>query len=229
MKKITILFTLISLFFLFSISFSEVASAAGQAGVGVLNVPPEYRSVRVVQQDNNIRIYLTLSDYNSWEDLYEVNVILEYYGTEMATFNFKQYEDTTSFIKINEFSETSRENDLLQTEKLSYYSSNEKETVDDRCNLELLFVFRTTWFTNLKIISSDREGLTATTNIDYDTEEMMRSSNMIIIPGIDGPILVEISGLILNLIALFAGAAGLIYFAKKTGIIKVGAHEEPQQ
>jgi hypothetical protein len=228
MKKTTTLLTLMSLLFFSSLLFSKVATA-GQAGVGVLNVPPEYRSVRLVQQDNNIRIYLTLSDYNSWEDLYEVNIILEYYGTEMATFNFKQYEDTTSFIKTNEFSETSRENNLLQTEKLSYYSSNEKETVDDRCNLELLFVFRTTWFTNLKIIASDREGLTATTNIDYDTEEMMRSSNMIIIPGIDGPILVEISGLILNLISLFAGATGVIYFAKKTGIIKVGAHEEPQQ
>jgi len=228
MKKMFMLIFLTSTLLIFPIYFSTIATA-GQAGVGVLNVPPEYRNVRVLQQDNNIRIYLTISDYNSWEDLYEAKVILEYYGSEIATFTFKQYEDVTSFIKINEFSETSREKDLLQTEKLTYSHSDEKETVDDRCNFDLLFVFRTTWFTNLKIITSDREGLEATTNIDYDTEEMMRSSNMIMIPGIDGPILVEVSSLILNFIALIAGAAGVIYFAKKMNILWVGAHDKSQQ
>ena len=228
MKKTFMLMFLTSTLLIFPIYFSTTA-IAGQAGVGVLNVPPEYRSVRVVQQDNNIRVYLTISDYNSWEDLYEAKVILEYYGSEIATFTFKQYEDVTSFIKINEFSETSRENDLLQTEKLSYSHSDEKETVDDRCNFELLFVFRTTWFTDLKIVTSDREGLEATTNIDYDTEEMMRSSNMIMVPGIDGPILVEVSSLILNFIALIAGVAGVIYFAKKMNILWAGTYDKPQQ
>jgi len=228
MYKRFLLVIIISTTILFPFFFSTVASAS-QAGVGVLNVPPEYRRIRVVQQDNNIRVYLTLSDYNSWEDIYEANVILEYYGSETATFTFKQYEDTTSFVKINEFSETSRENDLLQNEKLSYSHSDKKETVDDRCNFDLLFVFRTTWFTHLKIVTYDREGLTATTHIDYDMEEMMRSSNMILIPGIDGPIPVEISSLILNLIALTAGAIGVIYFAKKMKIIRVATYEKAQQ
>lgn len=228
MYKRFLLVIITSIVLLFPFFFSTVASAS-QAGVGVLNVPPEYRRIRLVQQDNNIRVYLTLSDYNSWEDIYEVNVILEYYGSETAIFTFKQYEDATSFVKINEFSETSRENDLLQNEKLSYSHSDKKETVDDRCNFDLLFVFRTTWFTHLKIVTYDREGLTATTYIDYDVEEMMRSSNMILIPGIDGPIPVEISSLILNLIALTAGAIGVIYFAKKMKIIQVATYEKAQQ
>ena len=224
MKK-GFLLVVISVILLFSVFFSTNATA-GKAGVGVLNVPPEYSRTRVVQQDNNIRVYLTVSDYNSWEDIYKVTVSLDYYGSETATFTFKQYEDTTSYEKINEFSETSRENDLLQNEKCSYSHSDKKETVEDRCNFIIVFVFRTTWFTRLNILTYDREGLTATTHIDYDMEEMMRSSNMIMIPWLDGPILVEISSFILNLIALVVGAIGVIYFAKKMKIMRMVSYEK---
>lgn len=212
---------LISIILLFLFSFSTNANAGSKAGVGVLNVPPEYNIVRVVQQDNNLRFYLTISDYNSWEDIYEVNVILEYYGSEIARFTFNQYADVTSYQKINEFSETSKEENLLQVDKCSYSHSDKKETVEDRCNFDLLFVFRTTWFTHFKILTSDREGLTATTQVDYNAEDMMRSSNMIMIPGLDGPIPVEVSALVLNIIAIAAGAIGVLYLNKKWNILKM--------
>ena len=74
-----------------------------------MNVPPEFNNINVVQQDNNVRVYLTLSDYNSWEDIFDVNIILDYYGSEVARFTFNQYSVTTSYQKTNIFSETSKE------------------------------------------------------------------------------------------------------------------------
>ena len=218
MKKIMIL--ILALVLLFPFFFTINVKAASKAGVGVLNVPPEFNNINVVQQDNNIRIYLTLSDYNSWEDIFDVNIILDYYGSEVARFSFNQYSVTTSYQKTNIFSETSGEGNLLQKDKCSFSHSDQKETVEDRCNFELLFVFRTTWFTHFEIITTDREGATATTQVDYSAEDMMRSSNMIMIPGIDGPIPVEISGIILNIIALVGGVIGVYYISKKLNIIR---------
>ncbi|UCH71636.1 MAG: hypothetical protein JSW62_04355 [Thermoplasmatales archaeon] len=209
---------IISIIIMFSILFSVNVTAGSRAGVGVLNVKPEYNEVRVVQQDNTIRIYLTISDYNSWEDIYKVTVSLEYYDSEEASFTFKQYEDATSYVKINEFSEKYEEKKLLLEEKCTYSHSDKKETVEDRCNLDILLVFRTTWFTQLNIITYDREESTATVNIDYSSEETVRSNNAIMIPGLDGPIPVRISSLILDLTAIFAGLIGVLYYSKKIGI-----------
>ncbi len=126
---------------LLATSFSINANA-GEAGVGVLNVSPKFSEIRLVQQNNLIRAYITTSDYNSWGDIYDVKIILDSYGSEIATFTYKQYDDTDSFEKINEFSEESKENDLLLEEKCSASHSDNDETVEERCNLNLIFVFR---------------------------------------------------------------------------------------
>lgn len=202
-------------------AFLPIKASAGEAGVGVLNVPPEYSIIRLVQQDNFIRLYLTISDYNSWEDIYTVTVTLEDYGLETAEFLFKQYEDIISYKKINEFSEISKENNLLVKEKCSYSHSDEREAVTDRCNLEILFVFHKTWFTRLNIIVADIEGSTATTNIDYSAEETMRSGNIIMIPWLHEPIRIVIPPYLLNILALITGLIGTVFCVKKIKIIKI--------
>ncbi|UCD13148.1 MAG: hypothetical protein JSW60_06195 [Thermoplasmatales archaeon] len=204
--------------------FPIEARAGGQSAVGVLNVGPSQITTRIVPQDNTLRVYLVILDYNSWEDIFEVSVILEYYGKETATFTFRQYNDTTTYVKSNTFTETSTEGDLLSKEKSIFSHSDKKETVDDKCNLNLTFVFRITWFTHLKVIAKDRGGLEATTLVEYSTEDLMRSSNMIVIPWIDGPILVGISSLIINLLAIVIGAIGALYFAKKMNRIRLAKH-----
>ena len=204
--------------------FSVDVRAEGQSAVGVLNVGPSQITTRIVPQDNTIRVYLVILDYNSWEDIFEVSVILEYYGKETAMFTFSQYEDTATYVKSNTFTETSTEGDLLLKEKSTFSHSDKKETVDDKCNLNLLFVFRVTWFTHLKIVAKDRGGLEATTLVEYSTDDLMRSSNMIVIPWIDGPILVGISSLVINILAIVVGAIGALYFAKKMNIIWLGKY-----
>lgn len=193
--------------------FFSISASAGNAGVGVLNVSPKFGIIRVVQQDNFIRIYLNISDYNSWEDIYIVNVSLENYGTESAEFLFKQYSNTESYEKLNEFSEISGEKNLLVKEKCSFYHSAGTETVADRCNLELLFVFHTTGFTLLNILASDLEGLTTQAHIDYNADEAMRSIDVIIVPGLNIPIIIP--PYFLDLIAVILGIIGTIYFIKE--------------
>jgi hypothetical protein len=217
-KEGSLLLLAFSTLIISSLLFSNNVSAV-RSSVGVLNVKSEFSEVRIIHNNNEERVYLNVTDYNSNEDIFQVKIFLEYYGLETASFTYQQYADSASFVKTNTFSETSTEGDLLKEEQCSVSSSTKKEKVWQKCNLNLLFVFRTTWFTRIRIIASDRSGSTATTHVDYNTEEMMRSSNMIVIPGLDGPILVGISSFVLNLIAIVIGAAGAIYLAKKLNLI----------
>jgi len=197
-----------------------MAKAAGTgSSVGVLNVGVTTRVTRIEHINNEERFYLKLSDYNSVDDIYQVKIILEYYDLQTAVFTFKQFENPDSFVRINTFSEDSTEGNLLRKEACTYSLSSKKETVEEKCDMDILFVFQTTWFTRVIIEASDRAGLTTTTRVDYNTEEMMRSSNMIVIPGLDGPILVGVSSFIINFLAIVAGAAGAIYLAKKMNLI----------
>jgi hypothetical protein len=203
----------ISIIVLFFPLFSINASA-GKAGVGVLNVAPKFSEIRVVQLDSSFRIYITASDYNSWEDIYTVSVSLEDYGVQTAEFLFKQYEDETKYNKIDEFSENP-EDGLLVKERCSVQRSSETETVVDKCELDLIFVFDIVWFSQINIVISDREGGTATANIDYSAEDLMRSDTMIVIPSLPEPVSVTIPPYLLNLIAFFIAAIGTMKLAKR--------------
>ena len=221
MKKRGITHSLIiSIIFILFI-LSSIKANAGKAGVGVLNVPPQYSMIRLVQQDNHIRIYLTVSDYNSWEDIDHVSVVLEDSDVEKTKFIFNQYEDTESYVKLNEFIEESNDNFFLVNKKCSYDHSESEETVEDRCNLEILFVFENTWFTRININASDREGLSATLQLDYSTADIKRSGDIIIIPGLNNPMSIGLPPYFLDIIALFAAIIGTWYFVKKTDIIKI--------
>jgi hypothetical protein len=194
--------------------------SANSAGVGVVNVPPKYGQLRIVQNDDTIRVYLIISDYNSWGDVFKISIILEdkYTDQEYATFVFQQYEDQDSFDQINSFTEIGG-NEVLLTEKCSVTTSNKKDTIDDRCDIELLFVFNTMWFTRLKVIVEDREGEQATSEIDTlysDSDEQYRSENIIIIPWFDGSRTFIIPPYLSNLLAVIAGLLGAgLCFRKK--------------
>ena len=196
-----LLLLMITAIILFTTFFS-ITSSAGKAGVGVLNVSPVKKYVRVTQIDSSIRIYLTVSDYNSWSDIYFVSIILDDEGLEVAKFIFKQYEDESSFVLLDEFSEESNGRNLLEEEKCSFDRSDKKDTVSERCDLELLFVFQTTIFNQLNVIVTDREGATSSFQIDYDTGDMMRSDNIITIPGIGEPIAIELPPHLLNIVTV---------------------------
>ena len=214
-----ILSLVISIIFLFT-GFSSIDANAGKAGVGVESPPPQFNEIRLVQIDNFFRIYLTVTDINSWEDISSVSITLEDSGMEKAKFIYEQYKDTTSWEKINEFSETSKENNLLETKKCSYDNINKEDTLKG-CYLNLLFVYQTTWFTQLNIIASDRGGATATLELDYTAEDIMRSGTIIIIPGVDESMAIEIPPYLLDIIALLIASISTWYIVKKTDVGKI--------
>lgn len=215
--KIALSFAIIFSFIL--ILFIPFTANARNAGVGVLNVPPQYSIIRLVQQDNFIRMYITVSDYNSWQDILSVSVILEDSGAEKAKFIFKQYADKTSYELINEFSENPQGN-LLDLKRSSYDTSN-GNTVEEKCNLGLLFVFQSTWFTKIKVIAMDRGGSTANIDLDYTSDDIARSENIIIIPGISRPTRLEVEPYLLDLIAILIAIIATRYVIKKRDIGKI--------
>lgn len=223
MKRGRVILSLVISTIILFITFSHINANAGnngQTGVGVFSAPPQYSIIRLVQQGDDIRVYITVSDINSWKDIYSVSIVLEDLGVEKAEFLYKQYEDETDWEIINEFSEKSKENNLLVTKKCSY-DHLDKEEILTGCYLNILFVFHTTWFTRLNIIASDRGGATSTLQLDYTSEDLMRRGDIIIIPGLDESMAVEIPPYLLDIIALIIAAIGIRYVVKKTDVGKI--------
>jgi hypothetical protein len=199
-------------------------ASAGQAGVGVINVPPKYGYIRVEEQGDLIRVYLNISDYNSWADINNVSVTIDKYGMKVSTFLFEQYKGPDSYIEINEFSEQPATNNFLIIEKCFFEKSNLKETVDERCDIAVRFVFRKTFFTGLHVIINDRSGSDAAqAYISYNSEESMRSGDLLVIPWIDGRITINVPSFLLDLIAIAVGLAGVAYYLR---YIKAGKNAQ---
>jgi hypothetical protein len=203
---------------------------AGQAGVGVINVPPKYGYIRVEEQGDYMRVYLNISDYNSWADINNVSVTIDKYGTKISTFLFEQYQSPDSYVEINEFVEQPATNNFLVTEKCFFEKSNLKETVDERCDIAVRFVFKKTFFTGLNVVINDRSGSDpAQAYISYNSEESMRSGDLIVIPWIDGRITLTVPSFLLDIIAVAVGVAGVAYYLNynKTGTNAQGNYEKP--
>jgi hypothetical protein len=225
MRRTNLPFLILSITLLFSIILIPFSVNGGQAGVGVINVPPKYGYIRVEEQDNYIRVYLNISDYNSWADINNVTVTIENYGTAISTFVFTQYKNLDSYVEINEFSETPRHMHLLDVEKCFFEKSSRKETVDERCDIAIRFVFLKTFLTGLHIVINDRTGSTpAEAYISYNTEESMRSGNTLVIPWIGMRITVDIPPYLIDLIAVIFGIIGVAYYLKKTRTPQVRRH-----
>lgn len=198
--------------------FLSSPACAGQAGVGVINVPPKYGYIRVEEQGNDIRVYLNVSDYNSWADVYNVTVTLDNYGTMLSTFVFQQYKNLESFVEINEFSETPKKNHLLDIEKCFFQKSNEQDTINERCDIAIRFVFHKTFFTGLSIVINDRAGSEpAEAYIYYNSEESVRSGNTIVIPWIGVQLTLSLPPYLIDFIAMVCATIGVMYYLKKTG------------
>lgn len=209
---------LIFLLLMFSSYFSGLASAdGGNAGVGVINVPPNYSDIRIIQQDNQIRTYLTVSDYNSWLDIYTVRVNLENNGAVLHSFLFQQYEDPDTFQQLNTFTEIDG-GSLLIMEACDVTQSSSTKTIEDRCQLELRFVFQTTYFSELHIISTDREGDSTEAFIEYKGSDLIRDSNTLLIPWVDGTVKAEFPPFVLDISIFMIAVVSTVIIGRKTPI-----------
>ena len=102
-------------------------------------------------------------------------------------------------------------------DKCFFEKSNLKETVDERCDIAIRFVFKKTFFTGLYIMIQDRAGSDpAEAYISYNTEETMRSGNTIVIPWFGFRITFDLPPYLIDLIAVTLGSIGVVYYLKKT-------------
>lgn len=185
---------------LFLFIFLSESVLGGHAGVGVLNVSPEYRATRIIQTEDVVKIYLTVSDYNSWRDVYQVDLFLENHGVTIAQFRFRQYESTISYEEVDEFREI-QGNGYLLPDECSVSRSSSKETVDDRCLLHVVFVFTPIpYCTRIAIFTYDRGGLFAEASIGYPVEGFARNQKVIVPFWTGSP--VEVSPDLLNVVAV---------------------------
>lgn len=174
--------------FVSTIFFSlNVQGSGGSAGVGVINVPPEYSVAKIVTEDGIKKIYLTISDYNNWKDIYTTTVTIKNRDVVTASFVFRQYETIDSFTPIAEFQETTNTRYLL-VDKCSYSHSDTTDSISDRCLLNIVFAFYPVPGTQLSIVTHDRDGLSALAYVEYDIEGFPRSTTMILLPWMSTPI-----------------------------------------
>ncbi len=214
----TVLYVSLLIFFVVGSTITVPAGNDGSAGVGVVNVPPNYADIKILQRDNTLRVYLTLSDYNSWMDIQNVRLNLEENGVVLHTFLFQQYSNPETFEKINSFTELSNDSLLVKDACYVSHSLNSK-TIADRCQLELRFVFKTTYFSQLHVISSDRAGDSTETFIEYKGSDMNRDANILLIPWIDGTIKVELPAYVLEISLLFMAIIATVLIGKKTPFV----------
>ncbi|MDG6217912.1 MAG: hypothetical protein QCI00_00535 [Candidatus Thermoplasmatota archaeon] len=192
-----------------------VAADGGSAGVGVINVPPNYADIKIFQQDNQIRVYLTLSDYNSWSDIYKVQLNLEEDGAVLHTFSFKQWDGKDSFNRINEFIDESSTS-LLNREACDVSHSRESKTIADRCHLHVRFVFQTTYFSQIRVTATDRAGVSTEAFVEYKGSDMIRDSNTLLIPWFDGAVKIELPPFVLDISILLIAMVATILIGRKT-------------
>lgn len=208
-------FVVLLLFSVLIFSFQVSADGGGSAGVGVVNVPPNYADINIYSVNDQIRVKLILSDYNSWMDIQKVQVNLEDNGVVLHSFVFKQYSNPETFEKLNTFTESSNSSLLLEEACYVEHSSSSK-SVADRCQLEVRFVFKTTYFSGLHVISSDRAGDTTETFIEYKASDMNRGENTLLIPWIDGTIKAELPPFLLDISIFISALVATIVIGKKT-------------
>jgi hypothetical protein len=200
---------------LFTICSAILASADGTAGVGVVNVPPNYSDIKIFQQENQVRVYLTLSDYNSWSDIYQVQLNLEENGAILHSFTFKQWDGMNSFNRVNEFIDESSTS-LLQIESCDVSHSKESKTISDRCHLHVRFVFRSTYFSEIRVISEDRSGDSTEAFLEYKGSDMIRESNTLLIPWFDGTVKVQLPPFALDLLIILIATIATFVIVRKT-------------
>jgi hypothetical protein len=171
---------------------------------------------------SKIRVYLNISDYNSWADINNVSVTIDNYGAQISVFLFEQYKSIDSYVEINKFSELPHNMHLLDIKKCFFEKSNNKETIDERCDISIRFVFQKTYFTGLHIVINDRAGSTpAEAYLSYNTAESMRTGNTIVIPWIGMRIVMTIPPFLIDIIAIIVASIGVMYYLRKTGTFSI--------
>ncbi|MFP3872077.1 MAG: hypothetical protein ACOCTR_06435 [Candidatus Natronoplasma sp.] len=152
---IVVLFLVSMIVFPFSTTTTE---AEDGTGVGVKAVRPRITEVELEHNFGTHHLTVHIFDLNSWRHVSQVSV--EFYrGDErIRLYIFNQTQDLERSITVLDG------DGLVDFESLS---SEERETVDQRCTLTLHFQFRATNYDRLVIQAKDHAGGTSESSIRF--------------------------------------------------------------
>ncbi len=163
--QVTIAITVLVLVIL---SSSLLPVKGQEPGVTVINVPPEFSSLDIRSKNGLHNIEVVISDYNSWGDIFTVEVeVLDEREDQIARVVFQQYADNTTAERTDAFLELLGEILIRDLSTVSYNLN--PQTIDERTEMHILFVISPVSGRWLTVTATDLSGLFAIARVEYLT------------------------------------------------------------
>lgn len=144
-------------------------ASAQDSGVTVINVPPEFSAVTIGIEDGLHRIDVVVSDYNSWSDIYRVDVeVLDDERSQVAHVHFQQYPSNTSTSE-RQLAFIQNVGDILILDQSNATFNPDPGTIAERSEMHVVFVLTPVPGRWLRVTASDLSGLEATAQVEYLT------------------------------------------------------------
>src|SRR2546427_5358552 len=135
-------------------------------GVTVINVPPQFSGFRIRTQDGLNYIDVLVSDYNSWSDIFRVEVAIENdLQAPVADVTFQQYPDNVSLQRQPQFAEPVG-SFLVRSLSSATYSAT-GQSIPERTEIRVTFVMSPVNGKWLSVTATDLGGLTAFAQVEY--------------------------------------------------------------
>lgn len=135
-------------------------------GVTVINVPPQFSGFRIATQDGLNYIDVVVSDYNSWADIFRVQVTIQSDAlTAVADVAFQQYPDNVTRQPQPQFTE-SVGSFLVRSLSSATYNT-QPVTIPERTEMRITFVMSPVNGKFLSVRTTDLAGLEAFAQVEY--------------------------------------------------------------
>ncbi len=139
---------------------------AGEGGVTIINVPPRISRMHFSAEYGITRIYMSVSDDNSWRDIYSVNLTFFNGERKIALITYLQYANRSDLGSMEDLFTQHIGNYLIPDE--SYAERNRSGmSLEDKTTLNLTFSLKSIKATYVSVVVEDREGTNATVGVEY--------------------------------------------------------------
>lgn len=147
-------------------SLASVPVEAQVPGVTVINVPPEFSRLDIRSENSHQFIDIVVSDYNSWEDIRQVDLqILDEEGMQMAHVAFLQYDENETIPASQRFEELLGQ--ILDRDLSVIAYSTNPVSVADRTEIRITFVITPVTGRWLNVTATDLAGTSAYAQVEF--------------------------------------------------------------
>ncbi len=135
-------------------------------GVSVLNVDPTISYIHFSSSDGIHMVQVTVSDYNSWMDVYRITVEFRGEKGPISVITYTQYSDRANMTtRVDWFNETYGH--YLMESKSGIVRVSNGTTVSEKCEMNVTFAFRPIEARKVVVTVEDLEGSIARARVDY--------------------------------------------------------------